>query len=596
MLLFSLFWGLVLAFQVGAQPSGNPPPVPTPTTSFAPVVTWDLGKRHGVWWEKQTDVCFPSDFVTILTRYEYGKFCQSVLDWLRKARVALGMYASEYDSQNAIENRICPDDVRVDAVCPVNSLKNLTKNAAYTRNQLYQSFDELNLVIEDVIAGFRNFPTKEVSPWPDNLSRVQILGKVARLPVTFTFSTTVDQKLFDVNGTQLILPTKDTELESRLTQMTMKVVKLLATCNNLKLIIHNLDGNYFPTDLVSYTTLSSAFSMLMGNDDRVTLAAVQYLETSPVTEVYQISDNNDLSSAALEIKSLLPAKDNWNILSTYRLHVFPISRVGYIQGLKWKKINVTSKTVLINHQNTSMFEYEPSQLICQKSSWEYCRICELPTSSTAVNDPCIINLFSRNSDSNCSYIEQAPPSASLVTIGANQLVLVDKSPGSLVQSCSGENKVFPLQPTTVLNLLKHCTYELLDDEKDIPFLQALLPKNLQIIGTNLARKIPHIVEDLNSMQKHFKDYGYVYFISLAVGFLLLCCGIVCLIVVRCCPRSRVPRRRQEIRDARASSLEQAAEDRLLLQSLVPIMRRPLPSRFNSPRITETDRGIVIESV
>ncbi len=593
---FRLFWVFLLVVQVNAQVSGPTVPTLTNVASVTPVVTVDLGKRHGVWWEKQQDVCFPSEFVTILTRYEYGKFCQSVNDWLKKARVTLGMFGSEFDNQDAIRNRICADDVRVDAICPVNRLKNLTKVAALKRNQLYQFLDELTAVKDGVIAGFQNFPVNEASIWPDNLNRVQVQGNVARLPVTFSFATEVDQSLFDGNGDQPTLPEKDTELESRLTQMTMTVLKLLATCNDLKLIIHNLDRHQFPTDLVSYAMLSSTLSMLMDNHDRMTLAAVQYLETSPVTKVYQVHSTDVLSEAVLEIKSQFPAKNHWNILSNYRLYVLPISRVGYIQELKWKKMNVTSKSILIDHNNATMVEYEPSQLNCQQANWESCRICELPALFSPIYDKCLMNLFSRGSDAECTYIEQSPPPAALIPFSSNHLALVDKSPGSLVQICDKDNKVFPLQPTMFLNLNNSCSYELLDDENDISFLPALLPRNLEIIGTNLVKKIPNIVDDLNSLQKHFKEYGYIYFIGFGVGFLLLGCCITCFVFIRCRGGWSVSRRRQDLRDARARTSDQAAEDRLLLQTLNPMPRPLLPARLTAPRITETTRGLIIETV
>ncbi len=583
---------LSFIFFIRGESAGQTVVAVTPTAVTTPlpdpVVTVDLKERHGVWFEKQQDVCFPTEYVRILTRYEYGKYMVSVTTWLNILQQALGQFGSDFDSKVARENRVC--QVPEETVCPVNQMKNLTKVAALKRNQVYQLLQDITGLVEDVTASFQSFPLKEASTWPIALERVSVEDNVARLPAAFSYSMLVDLTLFDVKDGKSVLPEKEKELESRLTQVLVQGLSILSTLNSLKLIIHNLDRSHYPTELVTFMTLASALTRLVPGVPQ--LPAVQYLETNPLTEGYQVRNTSVLENAVLEIEARFPAKDKWNIMQSFQLHVFPISRIGYIQELKWKKINVSSMALLISSNNASMVLYNANELQCLSKSWNLCRVCTVHISMAPLKNKCVHNLFKLNMDKECEYIEQESVETSVVAVSENKLAVLDNTPGSLIQSCSNKNTVFALQPAAMIFLDNQCSYELLDDEGDILFPSMLLPKNLKLIAANLARKVPNIVEDLNTIQQHFKTYGYIYVIAVGLGLLLLCSIILCGICCRCRSR-RVRRRRQSSRDA--GSQEQVQENRLLLRTLQPIANT-LPSRFTSPRITETARGLVIETV
>jgi hypothetical protein len=568
------------------------PTTVTPTTTVTtlpaeiPVVTVDLTPRHGVWFERKPDVCFPSDYITILTRLEYGKYVVSVTNWLEKVQQALGVFGSTFDNTLAIQNRVCTTPV--ENVCPVEGMKNLTKQAAFKRNQIYQLLEEVTVVVDDVTAGFKSFPIDVASSWPNQLARVSIENNVARLPAAYSFSTLVDLTLLDEKDGVVALPEMDAELESRLTQISFQALTILSTLNSLKLVVHNLDQGQFSTELVTYTTLVATLNQFYTNE-QITMAAIQFMETTAGTQVYHVREVSTLFEAVLEVKAQVPAPDSWNLMHSYMMHVFPVSRVGYIKELKWKKINTSNMAVLVSTNNASMFLYNPLELNCLSTNWKYCKMCNLHVSILPVNSKCVMDLFLHNKDTECTYMEQDPPASAIYPFSTTKVAVLDMTPGSLVQSCGNQNKVFPLQPATLISLNNTCSYDLIDNGGDLPVLSAFLPRNLKVIAATLSRNIPNIVEDLNVVQQHFKTYGYIYVIAVGSGLLLLCGVLGCFICCRC---RRTRRRRQITPDSR--TVEQETEDRLLLRPLQPMST--LSSRLTSPRITTTSRGLVIETV
>jgi hypothetical protein len=475
-------------------------------------------------------------------------------------------------------------------------MKNLSKIGAFKRNQLYHLMDEVTVNTDAVQTGLTNFPIKETSSWPSPLTRVTIQDNVAFIPVAYSFSTVADLTLLDSRDETFSLPAEKTELENRLTQLSVQSLAISSMMFHLKLIIRSLDKKQFPTDLVSYTALTSALRTLLGNDKRVLLPAVQLLENSPLTEAVQVRDPSSLPEAVLEIISKIPATNKLSQLTAYQLYVFPISRTGYIQGLKWKALNISSTMMLVNTERSRIYQYNPLDTKCSITTENFCHICTIPSTMISLKDQCINNLFFRKSDGNCSYQEQDPPAAAFYQLSEQQVAIIDSTPGSLVQKCGNNNAVFPMHPSSILLLNNTCDYELLDQGNNIPFLPALLPKNLKLYGTNLIRNIPNIVEDLNTVQQHFKRYGYIYVIAVGSVLLLLISILLCAICCRC-QRSRTRRRRQASRETstHTSLHDQTSENRLLLRTFAPFAST-LPTRLHSPRITETARGLMIETV
>lgn len=65
--------------------------------------------------------------------------------------------------------------------------------------------------------------------------------------------------------------------------------------------------------------------------------------------------------------------------------MFPSSRTGYVQGLKWKKTKyeksigptnrISSTTILVNSDSSRPFQFNPWDVKCAVTTEEFCHIC-----------------------------------------------------------------------------------------------------------------------------------------------------------------------------------------------------------------------------
>ena len=155
---------------------------------------------------------------------------------------------------------------------------------------------------------------------------------------------------------------------------------------------------------------------------------------------------------------------------------------------------------------------------------------------------------------------------------------VDNSPGSLEVSCTDGTHTIPLGYSGTIQLNSGCKYKMIDGPINSrislpPSISMEIIPRLKNSNTKLPGKT--LIDDLSSIQVHFRKFGYIYWIVTGSVVLVLAMFASCLCYIRCQHRkgnnNRSVRRK---RTRRAQAMDIGLEEMLPPPQPTPVVRWP----------------------
>jgi hypothetical protein len=550
-----------------------------------------LEPKHGVLFNEVGSVCFVNGNRIIHLRYDYGPAYSSFNEVYNQIITKLGAYGSDHDSALAIRKRVCDKSVRVSGTCPKG--KSLTEQEARLRNKLYELLDEVHETSDDNFNSWKAFSTSEsnISAFPTSelTQDLELRGNTLFGAVNSPYGEQRD--VMSVFDTAMNFSNSGNELVDQFLILGHLLLSQLARFQEIRGVIQQLDKGLFPSEFVSFTSLQLELKNLFQN--QVTEAELpllqQLLERQALTLTTQVGDCTAATNPVckVDIITIIPTLDAGKKLM--HASTFPIAMEGYLKGLTWKRIQLSPQLFIPIQEEKNIFHVNSLFSRCQSAvPFRDCNFCNDPFVFQSSTSPCLKGLYFDNSTSHCTWQAESPANT-LQTVSAHKIISIDNTPGELLANCNGSSSLHELSPASLLTLNPSCMYELHDRGNDL-IKSALLARNLIIKGKEVIHN-QNLYNDIDAVQRHFQNFGYIYVLSFGSLLLLL---FVCFCGVCMCKFKKYRMRRRVSAAPSVRYTPMAVSDNQQLLTPVPRIRPRVSLR--GPIIRELPSGIQISSV
>jgi hypothetical protein len=267
----------------------------------------------------------------------------------------------------------------------------------------------------------------------------------------------------------------------------------------------------------------------------------------------------------------------------YSLSTIPqVDQTYILKKLKWKSLQVPAK-LFIENEHQSFFS-NSSHLDCHGIIPEAeCNLCYAYDAFEPEGNKCLEDISAGITPlTNCPEEKIDNPSNMLTQLTADTYAYVDNTPGSLESVCPDGTRTTPLGYSGILTLVNNCRYKLIDGP--INSRIGLPPSiNIEIIPRqkNPLKDLPGktLLDDLNAVQIHFRNYGYIYVIVMASTLVIMAAIIGFFCRLRCryrAAKNRVIRKTKQTRLTKRMGKELETQ----LDEMIPTVR-PAPPKWPS---------------
>jgi hypothetical protein len=547
-----------------------------------------LAPQHGVVFNQVGSICFQTGFRQIHLQYDYGLSYSSFSNIYAEVVDKLGIFGSDNDSELAIRKRVCEPAARVRGICPKG--RAITESEARIRNTLYDLLDSVHQANDDNYNSWQAFPkgTNQSTSFPaDKVSQdLQVIDNVLFGLISDPYGEQKDVlEVFSGNRT---FSNSGNELVHQFLFLWNLLLAQQVRFQEIKMILQQLDKGFFPSELVSFTSLQLEFKTLFRNivtEDELPLV-LQLIERFPLTTVTQVGICKTETSPICKV-NIITRIPTLNVSQQLmHVHAFPIAHEGYLRKLSWKQLQLAPQLFVPITERKKILDVDISFFSrCQSAApLRNCSICDESSMFHLNSVTCLRNLYFDNSAENCSWTVPKPVST-LHQVSANKFVYIDETPGELLANCNSSSSLMELSPSSLVTLNPSCTYELHDDGNNLikPVLDIW---NLLIKGKAIIHN-RNILDDINTVQGHFKDFGYIYIICFGSFFLLIffyCC-CVCLWKF-----NKYRNRRAQVSPSVRYTPIAVSDNQQIYIPAAPVRSRP---QLRGPIIREVPSGIQI---
>jgi hypothetical protein len=286
----------------------------------------------------------------------------------------------------------------------------------------------------------------------------------------------------------------------------------------------------------------------------------------------------------LDVITVVPIIATNKKYKVYSLSTLPqVDQTYVLQKLKWKSVQIPAK-LLVQSQHQSFFSNQ-SNLDCHGIIPEaQCNLCYAYDAFESEGNRCLEDISEGLTTlTNCPEEKIDNPTNTLTQLTDDTYAYVDNTPGSLEEICPDGTRTIALGYSGVMTLLNNCRYKLIDGP--INSRIGLPPSiNMEIIPRqrNPLKDLPGntLLNDLNSVQIHFRNYGYIYVIVMAGTLLIMAAIIGFFCRLRCryrAAKNRITRKSKQARVARRMGSEIETQ----LDEMIPPTVKPLPPKWPS---------------
>ena len=556
-----LVWAIIgtTYAQDVTKEAANAPPNASPTKT--PVME-QLIKR-----ERDT-ICLPEDHVFLRMRIPFHEYLEKGKDVLSSISDALGNFGAASDPLDLQARRNCVTAHLLNGICK------LTGVTALTAEEDVATFQSLGIRTIELLAKATElefqFREQDIHSQKDEIltlkwSRLDILvpwnlaakdsgsigtpsydgmSKSFRMPLYPTFRPTIWDNLIKslprAAGNTTIVFTLD-QLRKFWVTLASILDKANELLNNYETLVQQISINRFPIKTLNlYTDLammnSSLTNMPPNFNAQSMVPDILQMPFSIAKPIKGWCGANSMSRIKseqaicfLDIITIVPIIAPNKKYKVYSLSTIPQADHTYVlKKLKWKSLQVPAK-LLIKNQHQSFFSNQ-SHLDCHGIIPEAdCNLCYAYDAFEPEGNKCLEDISEDVTPlTNCPEEKIDNPSNTLTQLTADTYAYVDNTPGSLESICPDGTRTTPLGYSGVITLLNNCRYKLIDGP--INSRIGLPPSiNMEIIPRqkNPLKDLPGntLLNDLNSVQIHFQNYGYIYVIVMA-GILLVMAAII----------------------------------------------------------------------
>lgn len=566
-------------------------------------------------------ICLPEDHTFLRMRVPMQDFLEKGESVLNMLSEALGHFGTAKDTLDLQGRRICVEAHMQDGICKLTGVTALTAEedvAAYqaigvrtiellmraTEMKFQFQEQDVHSQKEEVLT-LKWDNLNKIAPWRTTAKDSGSLGqplydgttKSFNIPIYPTFRPTIWTTLI-ANLPKSNDKTKITFTADQLKKYWITLASLLdktdELLDNYEILINQISVNRFPikainlyTDLAwlntSLTNMPSGFHAQSMIPD---ILQMPFTVAKPIKgwcgEKSSSQLETEKSMCFLDIITVVPIIAPNKKYKVYSLSTIPqVDHTYVLKKLKWSSIQVPAR-LFIKGQYHSFFSNQ-TELDCHGIIPEArCNLCYVYDGFEPEGNKCLEEISEDVSPlANCPVEKIANPSNSLMQLTSDMFSYVDNSPGSLETSCPDGTRTTPLGYSGTITLHSDCRYKMIDGP--INSRIGLPPSiNIEIIPKlkNPLKDLPGstLLEDLNTLQLHFRDYGYVYVIAMA-GILLVMAAIIGFFCrLRCryhTAKNRILRRKQPkvIRSAQRETETQ-------LEEMLPTAR-PAPPKWPS---------------
>lgn len=285
----------------------------------------------------------------------------------------------------------------------------------------------------------------------------------------------------------------------------------------------------------------------------------------------------------LDIITIIPIIAPNKKYTVYSLSTIPeVDQTYVLKKLKWRSIQVPAK-LFVKGQHHSFFSNQ-STLDCHGVVPEAnCSLCYAYDAFEPEGNQCLEDISASVSPLTSCPVEKIDnPSNSLTQLTSETFAYIDNTPGSLEAICPDGTRTTPLGYSGIITLLNNCRYKLIDGP--INSRIGIPPSiNIEIIPKlkNPLKDLPGntLINDLNTVQIHFQNYGYIYVIAMAgvVVVMAIIIGFFCRLRCRYrTAKNRIIRKTKQSKVVRRTGRELETQ----LDDMLPTAR-PAPPKWPS---------------
>jgi hypothetical protein len=314
-----------------------------------------------------------------------------------------------------------------------------------------------------------------------------------------------------------------------------------------------LVGNGISIDTIGDTTvirqefdslLSEGISSVLELDD-APLSSTSLFNTGPRNLQYLFNSQRKtyvtLRDGVIYFAAILPIVPVNNQFNHFIIHRTPVATERYTGTPRWKQVIGNAKILLTNNQTITVTTEDHLNCDDILNNWP-CQVCFLDeTLEKATDEQCVITDFqdfqrgkldSEHTNCKTEEIPNDDVKEKAFPLSPHSWIYSDPTPGSLTETCVSHQSTVDLPRQGLINFREGCAYNMVNGPFHFPMPHIPGIKMLSTISQKTAETTRNLIDDLNTIQRHFKDHGYIYLIVLA-SLVFLISIFVCYI---CCAR------------------------------------------------------------
>lgn len=573
---------------------------------------------------QQDTICIPEDHVFLRMRVPFLDFLEKGDTILNSLSDALAKFGTSTDTLDLRARRTCQATQMEDGICKLTSVTALTKEedvAAYQTlgirtielmaktSELKFQFEESDVHSQrDQVLTLKWDKLEQMAPWNIQAKDSGNIGvptydgntRSFRMPIYPTFRPSVwDQlmKNLPTNANKEIVFSSE-QLPKYWITISAILDKANELLRNYEVLVQQISLNRFPiktlnlyTDLAlinsSLTNMPSNFNAQKMMPD---ILQMPFSVAQPVKGWCGASTmsrvETDKTLCFLDIITIVPIIAPNKKYTVYSLSTIPqVDQTYILKKLKWNSIQIPAK-LFIKGQYHSFFSNQTS-LDCHGVIPEaQCNLCYVYDAFEPEGNPCLEDISESISPlTNCPVEKIDNPSNTLTQLTSGTFSYIDNTPGSLESVCPDGTRTTPLGYSGTITLHENCRYKLIDGP--INSRIGLPPSiNMEIIPRlkNPLKNLPGntLLNDLNTVQIHFQNYGYIYLIAMAVVMVVMAIIIAFFCRLRCRYQTAKKRILKKIKPMKVSrKVEREIETQLEEMLPTTVTARPAPPKWPS---------------
>jgi hypothetical protein len=590
----------------------------------------DLSTTRGILVQDKPALCFPDDFWVIRARLFIPGASDTNLAIINEFK----SWFTQFKLKGAQNPPPINDYSPIEVSAEVKDMATMLKIRLTQLEVFISKTHETALMLQTTYID--DFPNGDSFPWLTNVATTHS-GTVSYSPVEMDASKKIayfQSDLPELYGRSLMSTVKskdskkipkladarfnETQMQSYLQELQISVDLLFDSWNTLQQSIELLRVSQYPSILYRNEelgffrdhvligtfktetdwTISQYFSYLM--TARSTVVQSQFEDGTKLAENVLPS----MTRVQLDIFTFIPLVKRINTYRRIHLSVFPFGfNNEYWNSVQWKKAVIHTEEVITDGTTYYVLGNAQDFLSCW-TSFSFCSICSFKRTPAELSEGCersVVTEHLANSTVDCQTEDVSSPDDGYIKLNETTVMYFDNTPGNLIEACPEKPlATVPLTHSGVIAFDKQCSYTMVNG----PFTSLAL-KLSQIALTLIRNKddtitTKSIVSDLNRIQEHFQEYGWIYIISGCVIVVLSFCTVCCFCLTkreikikipRCCARRRKFRRRAQPSMNALEGVEFQLVNTVEPPNRVPLERRLIPAR--APRFKFLQGGITL---